>query len=111
VLPLPLRFAFCNDRQAATVKLVNLFKHSVYFGLGDQPTFISEIDHSLLVPPFGAPGPEPNKARDRTQHGDRQRQCTGQQKPLHFLPSVVKLATLLTQLSPDCQGKGTTKDG
>jgi hypothetical protein len=111
VLLLPLRFPFCNDRQAATVKLVNLLKHSVYFVLGDQPTFISEIDYSLLVPPFGAPDPEPNKARDRTQRGDRQRQCACQQKPRHFLFSVVKLATLLTQLSPDYRGKGTTKDG
>jgi hypothetical protein len=73
MLLLPLPFPFCNNGQAATVKLVNLLKHSVYFGLGDQPTFIGETDHSLLVPPSGAPGPEPNKARDRTQRGDRQK--------------------------------------
>ena len=73
MLLLPLPFPFCNDGQAATVKLVNLLKHSVYFGLGDQPTFIGEIDHSLLVPPFGAPGPEPNKVRDRAQRSDRQK--------------------------------------
>jgi hypothetical protein len=96
VLLLPLPFPFCNDGQTATVKLVNLFKHSVYFGLGDQPTFIGAVDHSLLVAPFGAPGPEPNKARDRTQRSGRQKQCSCQQKPLHFLLSVVKLAALLT---------------
>ena len=72
MLLLPLPFAFCNDGQAATVKLVNLLKHSVYFGLGDQSTFIGEIDHSLLAP-FGAPGPEPNQASDRAQRSDRQK--------------------------------------
>ena len=72
MLLLPLPFPFCNNGQAATVKRFNLLKHSVYFRLGNQPTFIGEIDHSLLVPPFGAPGPEPNKARDRTQRSDRQ---------------------------------------
>ena len=87
-------FPVRNYGQAATVKLVNLLKHSVYFGLGDQPTFIGEIDHSLLVPPFGAPGPEPNKARDVAQRSDRQKLCPCQQKPLHFhLPSW-KLAAL-----------------
>jgi hypothetical protein len=85
VLLLPLPFPFCDDGQAATVKLVNLCKHSVYFGLGDQPTFIGKIDHSLLVPPFGAPGPERNKARDRAQGSDLQKQSPCQQKPLHFL--------------------------
>jgi hypothetical protein len=109
VLLLPLPFPFCNDGQTATVKLVNLLKHSVYFGLGDQPTFIGEIDQSLLVPPFGAPGPEPNRARDRAQGRDRQKQCPFQQKPLHFLLAIVKLAALLTQLSPDRRGKGTAK--
>jgi hypothetical protein len=98
VLLLPLPFPFRNDGQKATVKLVNLIKHSVYFGLDDQPAFIGEIDHSLLVPPFGAPGPEPDKSRDRTQRGDRQKQCPSQQKPLHFLRPVVNLAALLTQL-------------
>jgi len=63
VLLLPLPLPFCNDGQAATVKLVHLLKHSVYFGLGDQPPFIGEIDLSLLVPPFDAPGPEPNKVQ------------------------------------------------
>jgi hypothetical protein len=111
VLLLPLPFPFCNDGQAATVKLANLLKHSVYFGLGDQPTFIGEIDHSVLVPPFGAPGPEPNKARDRAQRSDLQKQFPCQQKPLHFLLPVVKLAALLTQLSADCRGKETTKYG
>src|SRR6516165_7830325 len=77
------------------------------FGLGDQPTFIGEIDHSLLVPPFGAPGPEPNKARDRAQGSDRQKQCPCQQKQLHFLLSLVKLAALLVQLHDDCPGKET----
>ena len=108
MLLLPLPFPICNDGQAATVKLVNLLKHSIYFGLGDEPTFIGEIDHSLLVP-FGAPGPEPNKARDRAQHSDRQKLCPCQQKPLHFLLPVVKLAALLAQLSPDCRGKETAK--
>jgi hypothetical protein len=75
VLLLPLPFPFCNDGQATTVKLVNLLEHCVYFRLGDQRTLIGEIDHSLLVPPFGAPGPEPNKARDRAQRSDRQKQC------------------------------------
>jgi hypothetical protein len=79
-----IAFPFCNDGQAATIKLVNLLKHSVYFRLDDQPTFIGEIDHSLLVPPFGAPGPEPNKARDRDQRSNRQKQCPWQQKPVHF---------------------------
>jgi hypothetical protein len=79
-----LLFPFCNDRQAPTIKLVNLLKHSVYFSLVDQPTFIGSTDHSLLVPPFGAPGPEPNKARDRAQGSDLQKQCPCQQHPLHF---------------------------
>jgi hypothetical protein len=95
VLLLPLPFPFCNDGQAATVKLVNLLKHFVYFGLGDQPTFIGEIDHSLLVLPFGA-GPEPNKARNRAQGSDRWKQCPCQRKSLHFLLPVAKLASLLT---------------
>jgi hypothetical protein len=73
-----------TDKQH-TVKLVNLLKHSVYFGLGDQPTFIGEMDHSFLAPPFGAPGPGLNKARDRAQRSDRQKQCPCQQKLLHFL--------------------------
>jgi hypothetical protein len=111
VLQLPLPFPFCNDGQAATVKLVNLIKHSIYFGLGDQPTLIGEIDHSLLAPPFAASGPEPNKARDRAQRSDRQKLCPCQQKPLHFLLPVVKLAAHLTQLSSDCRGKGTAKYG
>jgi hypothetical protein len=111
VLLLQFPFPFCNDGQAATVKLDNLLKHSVYFGLGDQPTFIGAIDHSLLVPPCGAPGPEPNKARDRAQRSDLQKLCPRQQKPLHFLLPIVKLAPLLTQLSPDCRRKETAKYG
>ena len=75
VLLLALPFPFCNDGHAATVKLANLRKHSVYFRLDDQPTFIGAIDHSLLVPPFGAPGPAPNSARDRDQRSNRQEQC------------------------------------
>ena len=109
VLLLQFPFSFCNDGQAGTVKLVNLLKHSVYFGLGDQPTFIGAIDHNLLVPPYGAPGPEPNKARDRAQRNDLQKLCPCQQKPLHFLLPIVKLAALMTQLSANCRRKGTAK--
>jgi len=84
VLLLPLPFPFCNDGQAATVKLVNLLKHSVYFGLGDQSTFIGQIDHPLLVPPFGAPDPEPNKARDRAQGNYCQKQCPASRRGFIF---------------------------